>query len=112
MKFKSPISIRVGDRSELDRKFSKCIESLPEETNLSEDIKRRYVLSFELEEEKSEIEELKERISRQESMLRGLEAKIHAGVIVEKEEKQQKTQDIDEEKKRQVQELAASMTDW
>lgn len=112
MKYKSPISVRVGERTELDLRFARWIESLPDDAVLSDEIKKCCVMNVELQREQSEIEELKERISRQESMLRGLEAKIHAGVIVEKEEKQQKTQDIDEEKKRQVQELAASMTDW
>lgn len=112
MKYKSPISIRVGNRSELDRMFARCIGSLPEGTNLSEDIKQRYVLSFELEEERSEIKELKERISRQESILRELEGKIRAGVVVKKEEEQQELQDIDEEKRRKIQELAAGMTEW
>ena len=113
MQYKSPISIRVGERTELDRKFAQWIESLPDDAVLSDEIKKCCVMNVELQREQSEIEELKERISRQESILRGLEAKIQAGVIIEKEEEeQQAVLNIDEEKKRQVQELAASMTDW
>jgi hypothetical protein len=109
VEFRSPISIRVGTRTELDLQFAKCIELLPEDTVLSEEIKRRFVKCFELEEEKSEIEALKERVSRQENVLRELEAKIRSGVVVEEVEEEA---DVDEEKMRRAQELAASMTDW
>ena len=109
MKFKSPISIRVGERTELDQKFAKCIELLPEDTVLSEEIKRRFVKCFELEEEKTEIEVLKERVSRQERTLRELEDKIKNGVMIEEAEEEA---DVDEERMKRAQELAASMTDW
>ena len=109
MKFKSPISIRVGNRTELDLKFAKCIESLPEDTILSEEIKRRFVDSFEIKEERSEIEALKERIEKQAVALKKLEQRIKSGVVVEEKEA---VKNADEEKKRLAAELAASMTDW
>lgn len=114
MKYKSLISIRVGERTELDQKFAQWIEGLPDNTVLSDEIKKCCVMNIKLQEEQSEIQELKERIARQETALRGLEEKIQSGVIVKKTEgEDRKTQsNIDEEKKRQVQELAASMTDW
>ncbi len=111
MEFKSPISIRVGKRSELDIKFAKCIESLPDGTTLSEDIKQRYVKCFDLEKEKPEIEILKEKMAQQVAALRELEMKIRTGVLIEKKE-EGKQQSIDEEKIRRVQKLAAGMTDW
>ena len=97
MEVKSPISIRVGERSELDRKFAQCIESLPEGINLSE------------------IDDLKEQVERQAAILRGLEAKIKTGIIIEKPKEgdvHETTKTVDEEKVKRIQELAASMTDW
>lgn len=114
MRFKSPISLRVGGRSELDRKFARCIESLPEDTILSEDIKRRYVMSFELGEEKSELDKLKRKVEQQEAKLRELDRKIRSGVMIEKLDEEENSQDpeVDEEKMRRVQKLADGMTDW
>jgi len=108
MKFKSPISIRVGERTELDRKFARCIESLPEGAILSEEIKRQFVAGFEVKEEKSAIEALRERIEQQAIALKKLEGKIKRGVVAEEEA----PIDTDEDKKRLAAELAASMTDW
>lgn len=112
MKYKSTISIRVGERTELDLKFARWIENLPEDAVLSDEIKKCCVMNVELQREQSEIKELKERISRQDSILRELEAKFRAGVVIENKEEQQKLQDIDESKRRKIQELAAKMTDW
>ena len=113
MEYKSPISIRVGKRTELDQTFAKCIESLPEGINLSEEIKMRFVLSYELEEGKSEIGELKEQVARQAELLRRLEAQIKSGVTVEEQKcDDRQVRNLEEEQIRRVQELAASMTDW
>lgn len=113
MKYKSPISIRVGKRSELDRKFAKWMESLPENAVLSEEIKRCCVENIELKKEVSDIENIKAKIAHQEKLLRDLEAKIRIGVIVEgKGEGKQESQGVDEETMRRVQILAQSMTDW
>lgn len=115
MKYKSPISVRVGNRSELDQKFAQWIESLPDNVVLSEEIKRCCVENVELRREVSDIENIKAKIAHQEYVLRELEAKIKAGIIIEKPEagdSHKAANKIDEEKVKRIKQLAANMTDW
>lgn len=115
MKYKSPISVRVGDRSELDRKFAQWIESLPDNAILSESIKRCCIENVKLRKEVSDIENIKAKIARQEHVLRELEVKIKAGIVIENPEEgdsHETTKIVDEEKIKRIQELATSMTDW
>lgn len=115
MKYKSPISIRVGERSELDQRFAKWIKGLPDNAVLSEEIKRCCVENIVLKKEVSDLESIKAMIAHQEKVLRELEAKIANGIFARTTEGEScgiTNTTVDDEKIRRAQKLAASMTEW